>query len=70
MGGSVEMSQLAGTPVLILKEGATRERGKGAQHANITAARTVAAGGRSLATAAVSITATGAAEGHGGAADV
>lgn len=36
------MSQLAGTPVLILKEGSTRERGRGAQHANITAARIVA----------------------------
>ncbi len=35
-------SQLAGTPVLILKEGATRSRGKGAQHANIMAARIVA----------------------------
>jgi len=34
--------QLAGTPVLILKEGSTRERGRGAQHANITAARLVA----------------------------
>lgn len=39
------MSQLAGTPVLILKEGSTRERGRGAQHANITAARIVARGG-------------------------
>jgi len=34
--------QLAGTPVLILKEGSTRERGRGAQHANIMAARIVA----------------------------
>ena len=34
--------QLAGTPVLILKAGATRERGRGAQHANIMAARIVA----------------------------
>jgi thermosome len=34
--------KLAGTPVLILKEGSTRERGRGAQHANITAARIVA----------------------------
>lgn len=34
--------ELAGTPVLILKEGSTRERGRGAQHANITAARFVA----------------------------
>jgi thermosome len=34
--------QLAGTPVLILKEGSTRERGRGAQHANIMAARLVA----------------------------
>ncbi len=34
--------ELAGTPVLILKEGATRERGRGAQHANIMAARIVA----------------------------
>jgi len=35
-------SQLAGTPVLILKEGSSRSRGRGAQHANITAARIVA----------------------------
>ena len=35
------MSQLAGTPVLILKEGATRTRGRGTQHANIMAARIV-----------------------------
>ncbi|RLI45219.1 thermosome subunit [Candidatus Bathyarchaeota archaeon] len=34
--------QLAGTPVLILKEGSSRERGKEAQHANIMAARIVA----------------------------
>jgi len=34
--------QLAGTPVLILKEGSTRERGRGAQHANIMAATLVA----------------------------
>jgi len=34
--------ELAGTPVLILREGSTRERGRGAQHANITAARIVA----------------------------
>ena len=34
--------ELAGTPILILKEGSTRERGRGAQHANITAARIVA----------------------------
>jgi len=34
--------QLAGTPVLILKEGSSRERGRGAQHANIMAARIVA----------------------------
>jgi len=34
--------QLAGTPVLILKEGSTRERGRGAQHANIMAAKIVA----------------------------
>lgn len=34
--------QLAGTPVLILKEGSTRGRGKTAQHANIMAARIVA----------------------------
>jgi thermosome len=36
------LSQLAGTPILILKEGSTRERGRGAQHANIMAARIVA----------------------------
>jgi len=35
-------TQLAGTPVLILKEGSTRSRGRGAQHANITAAKIVA----------------------------
>ncbi len=35
-------TQLAGTPVLILKEGSTRERGRGAQHANISAAKIVA----------------------------
>ena len=34
--------QLAGTPVLILKEGSTRERGRGAKNANITAACIVA----------------------------
>jgi len=34
--------QLAGTPVLILKEGASRSRGRGAQHANIMAAKIVA----------------------------
>jgi len=28
-------------PVLILKEGSTRERGKGAQHANIMAAQSI-----------------------------
>ena len=36
------MSQLAGTPVLILKEGSKREKGKEAQHANIMAAQLVA----------------------------
>jgi len=35
-------SELAGTPVLILREGATRSRGREAQHANIMAARIVA----------------------------
>ena len=35
-------SELAGTPVLILREGSTRSRGKDAQHANIMAARIVA----------------------------
>lgn len=34
--------ELAGTPVLILKEGSTREKGRGAQHANIMAAQLVA----------------------------
>ena len=34
--------QLSGVPVLILKEGSTRERGREAQHANIMAARLVA----------------------------
>ena len=37
------MSQLAGTPVLILKEGSKREKGREAQHANIMAAQLVAA---------------------------
>jgi len=35
-------TELAGTPVLILREGSTRERGRGAQHANIMAAKLVA----------------------------
>jgi len=35
-------AELAGTPVLILKEGASRSRGREAQHANIMAARIVA----------------------------
>ena len=35
-------SELAGTPVLILREGSTRSRGKDAQHANIMAAQIVA----------------------------
>jgi len=34
--------QLAGTPLLILKEGSTREKGRGAQHANVMAAQIVA----------------------------
>ncbi len=34
--------ELAGVPVLVLKEGSTRSRGKEVQHANITAARIVA----------------------------
>jgi len=34
--------ELAGTPVLILKEGSSRERGRGAQHGNIMAAKIVA----------------------------
>ncbi|MBS7658928.1 thermosome subunit, partial [Candidatus Bathyarchaeota archaeon] len=34
--------ELAGTPILILKEGTTRSRGREAQHANITAARIIA----------------------------
>ncbi len=34
--------QIAGTPVLILKEGSSREKGRSAQHANIMAARIVA----------------------------
>jgi thermosome len=33
--------QIAGTPVLILKEGSSREKGRGAQHANIMAAQIV-----------------------------
>jgi len=35
-------AELAGTPVLILKEGASRSRGRDAQHANIMAAQIVA----------------------------
>jgi thermosome len=35
-------SELAGTPVLILREGASRSRGREAQHANIMAAQIVA----------------------------
>jgi chaperonin GroEL (HSP60 family) len=35
-------SNLAGTPVLILREGASRSRGQEAQHANIMAAQIVA----------------------------
>ena len=35
-------TELAGTPVLILREGASRSRGRDAQHANITAAKIVA----------------------------
>jgi len=35
-------AELAGTPVLILREGAARSRGKEAQHANIMAAKIVA----------------------------
>ena len=34
--------ELAGVPVLILKEGASRSRGREAQHANIMAAQIVA----------------------------
>jgi len=41
------LSTLAGTPVLILKEGSTRSRGRDAQHANITAARIIAEAVRS-----------------------
>src|SRR2546427_584191 len=36
----------AGTPILVLKEGTRRERGKGAQFNNIAAAKVVAAGYR------------------------
>jgi thermosome len=39
--------QLAGTPVLILKEGSSRSRGRNAQHANIMAAQIVAEAVRS-----------------------
>jgi len=35
-------AELAGTPVLILREGASRSRGRDAQHANIMAAKVVA----------------------------
>src|SRR5205809_7582799 len=37
----------AGTPILVLKEGTRRERGKGAQFNNIAAAKAVAAAVRS-----------------------
>ncbi|RZN37656.1 MAG: hypothetical protein EFT35_05795, partial [Methanophagales archaeon ANME-1-THS] len=36
------MAQLGGTPVLILREGSERTRGKDAQSRNILAAKTVA----------------------------
>jgi hypothetical protein len=39
--------QLAGTPVLILKEGSSRSRGRDALHANIMAAQIVAEAVRS-----------------------
>jgi thermosome len=38
----MSQSELAGTPVLILREGSARSRGKEAQHANIMAAKIVA----------------------------
>ncbi len=38
----MSQSELAGTPVLILREGASRSRGREAQHANIMAAKIVA----------------------------
>ena len=41
------MSQLGGTPVLILKEGAERTTGKSAQRNNILAAKTIAEAVRS-----------------------
>ena len=37
-----EIGQLGGTPILILKEGTSRSRGKEAQRANITAAKVIA----------------------------
>jgi thermosome len=40
--GEIGMSYLAGQPVLILKEGASRSRGKDAQRSNMMAARVVA----------------------------
>jgi thermosome len=39
---SAQLGQIGGTPVLILKEGTTRSRGKEAQKANISAARAIA----------------------------
>ncbi|MFQ6081334.1 MAG: TCP-1/cpn60 chaperonin family protein, partial [Candidatus Bathyarchaeia archaeon] len=39
---AAQAGTLAGTPVLILREGASRSRGREAQHANIMAARIVA----------------------------
>ena len=38
-----QMAQLGGTPILILKEGSERTRGKDAQNRNILAAKTIAA---------------------------
>ncbi|MHA1238326.1 MAG: thermosome subunit beta [Candidatus Odinarchaeia archaeon] len=44
---SAQAANLGGTPVLILKEGTTRSRGKEAQKSNIMAARTIAEAVRS-----------------------
>ena len=42
-GEKIEMAQLGGTPILILKEGSERTRGRDAQSRNILAAKTIAA---------------------------
>ncbi len=50
LGGLLDLSsntQAGGVPVLVLKEGTNRSRGREAQHTNITAAKIVAESVRS-----------------------